>query len=120
LNATNQTYTSNTGPTVVGYGFEGSLKFGFYETFKVLFAKLTPNKFYNYLMASVVAGAVASLVLVRTLPLLFHLNVLTIRKHFRIFYKHLRGSIWNECPLLCNVKCAHVLSTIFTPHIIFP
>ena len=51
------------GPTVLGYGFEGALKFGFYEAFKVLFARLTPEKVLNFLMASVVAGAVASVVL---------------------------------------------------------
>lgn len=51
------------GPTIVGYGFEGALKFGFYETFKVIFASITQNKFVNFLMASVVAGAVASIVL---------------------------------------------------------
>eukprot|EP01032_Pedospumella_encystans_P015584 gene15584-17812_t len=51
------------GPTVVGYGFEGALKFGFYETFKVIFAGVTQNKFVNFLMASVIAGAIASVVL---------------------------------------------------------
>lgn len=50
-------------PTVVGYGLEGAMKFGLYETFKKLFAKLTPSQFVNYLLASVVAGAVASIVL---------------------------------------------------------
>jgi len=49
---------------VVGYGFEGALKFGFYEAFKVIFAGLTPHQFVNYLMASVIAGAIASVVLV--------------------------------------------------------
>ena len=52
------------GPTVVGYGLEGALKFGFYETFKGLFKTLTPSKVVNLLMASVVAGAIASIVLV--------------------------------------------------------
>ena len=51
------------GPTVVGYGIEGALKFGLYETFKVLFGTLTASKFVNFLLASVVAGAVASIVL---------------------------------------------------------
>lgn len=51
------------GPTVVGYGFEGALKFGFYETFKKVFAKVTPHKVINYLLASVLAGIIASLVL---------------------------------------------------------
>lgn len=52
------------GPTVVGYGLEGALKFGCYESFKVIFQHLTPYKVFNFLMASVVAGAVASIVLV--------------------------------------------------------
>lgn len=51
------------GPTIFGYGFEGALKFGFYETFKIVFANLTKSKFINMLLASVIAGAVASLVL---------------------------------------------------------
>lgn len=50
-------------PTVVGYGLEGALKFGFYETFKKLFSNLSSNVFANFLMASVVAGAIASIVL---------------------------------------------------------
>lgn len=52
------------GPTVVGYGLEGALKFGCYETFKVIFAHMTPSKVINFLFASVIAGAVASIVLV--------------------------------------------------------
>jgi len=51
------------GPTIVGYGIEGALKFGFYETCKTLFANVTPMQFVNFLLASVVAGAVASIVL---------------------------------------------------------
>lgn len=51
------------GPTIVGYGLEGSLKFGFYETFKGIFRNLTPYQFINFLLASVIAGAVASIVL---------------------------------------------------------
>lgn len=64
------------GPTVVGYGLEGALKFGFYETFKKIFeqAKITPYTFTNFLLASVVAGAVASVVLVRRSDLLLYLN----------------------------------------------
>ena len=61
------TYTTiivRSGPTVVGYGLEGALKFGFYETFKGLFKTVTPSQFVNFLMASVVAGGVASIVLV--------------------------------------------------------
>jgi solute carrier family 25 phosphate transporter 3 len=52
------------GPTVVGYGLEGALKFGFYETFKSVFSGVTPYQFFNFLMASVIAGAIASIVLV--------------------------------------------------------
>lgn len=51
------------GPTVVGYGIEGALKFGLYELFKPVFGQLTPNAFVNFILASVVAGAVASVVL---------------------------------------------------------
>ena len=58
------TIVARSGPTVVGYGLEGALKFGFYETFKGLFKTVTPSQFVNFLMASVVAGGVASIVLV--------------------------------------------------------
>jgi len=51
------------GPTAVGYGVEGALKFGFYELFKPIFAQISDNDFLNYLLASIVAGAVASVVL---------------------------------------------------------
>jgi solute carrier family 25 phosphate transporter 3 len=50
-------------PTCVGYGIEGALKFGCYELCKPLFGGLTPTTFGDYLLASVVAGAVASVVL---------------------------------------------------------
>jgi solute carrier family 25 phosphate transporter 3 len=50
-------------PTCVGYGIEGALKFGCYELCKPLFKGLTPSVFCDYLLASVVAGAVASVVL---------------------------------------------------------
>ncbi len=52
------------GPTVIGYGLEGALKFGCYETFKQVFKHLTPYKVINFLLASVLAGAMASIVLV--------------------------------------------------------
>lgn len=52
------------GPTVVGYGLEGAMKFGFYETFKSVFSDLTPFKTINLLLASIIAGAVASIILV--------------------------------------------------------
>lgn len=49
--------------TCTGYGVEGALKFGCYEIMKTQFAHLTPNRAFNYLCASVVAGEVAALVL---------------------------------------------------------
>lgn len=51
------------GPTFVGYGLEGAMKFGAYETFKGVFANVFEQKFYNYLMASVLAGAIAAIIL---------------------------------------------------------
>lgn len=51
------------GPTCVGYGVEGALKFGCYELCKPIFAKATPSTLVNALLASTVAGAVASVVL---------------------------------------------------------
>jgi solute carrier family 25 phosphate transporter 3 len=50
-------------PTCVGYGVEGALKFGCYELCKPLFAGVTPSPVTDFLLASVVAGAVASVVL---------------------------------------------------------
>jgi len=50
---------------MLGYGFEGALKFGFYETLKHVLANLTPHQFINFFLASIVAGAIASIVLVR-------------------------------------------------------
>lgn len=54
---------SGLAPTVVGYGLEGALKFGFYETFKKVFAHTTKSKTINFLLASVIAGGIASVVL---------------------------------------------------------
>jgi solute carrier family 25 phosphate transporter 3 len=51
------------GPTVVGYGVEGALKFGLYESLKPTFADLLSSTASGYLGASVVAGAVASIFL---------------------------------------------------------
>uniref|UniRef100_A0A7S3P8N7 Uncharacterized protein n=1 Tax=Amphora coffeiformis TaxID=265554 RepID=A0A7S3P8N7_9STRA len=57
------------GPTVVGYGVEGAMKFGVYEVMKPVFASLLSsggdgsNKAVAFLLASVVAGAVAALLL---------------------------------------------------------
>lgn len=51
------------GPTVVGYGLEGALKFGSYEACKGIFKTLTSYTVLNFLLASVVAGSIASIVL---------------------------------------------------------
>ena len=51
------------GPTLIGYGTEGALKFGSYEMLKPLFASLTPSAFVNCILASCVAGAIAAVVL---------------------------------------------------------
>ena len=53
------------GPTVVGYGVEGAMKFGLYESLKPTFAQFLPSNDVAaaYLGASIVAGAVASLLL---------------------------------------------------------
>ena len=57
------------GPTVVGYGVEGAMKFGVYEVLKPVFSKLLAKDgvdqttTFAYICASVVAGAVASLLL---------------------------------------------------------
>lgn len=53
------------GPTVIGYGIEGALKFGVYESLKPVFLSLIPggNSGEAYLTAAVCAGALASIVL---------------------------------------------------------
>ena len=54
------------GPTVIGYGIEGALKFGLYESLKPFFIGIFPanvDPAEPYLAAAVCAGAVASLVL---------------------------------------------------------
>ena len=56
------------GPTVVGYGIEGAAKFGLYESLKPTFAAAlmasnSDDPSIPYLLASVVAGGVASLLL---------------------------------------------------------
>ena len=51
------------GPTFIGYGLEGAMKFGAYETCKGLFSGVFAKQFYNYLLASVVAGAIAAIIL---------------------------------------------------------
>jgi len=51
-------------PTVVGYGLEGAVKFGLYEAFKTLLAPLAfLDKFTAKLLASVIAGAFAAVLL---------------------------------------------------------
>lgn len=56
---------SGLGPTVVGYGIEGAMKFGVYEVAKPIFASLMDqeNKKIAFLLASILAGAVAALLL---------------------------------------------------------
>lgn len=52
------------GPTVVGYGIEGAMKFGVYEVMKPVMASLlAENTAAAYIAASVIAGAVASILL---------------------------------------------------------
>lgn len=52
------------GPTVVGYGIEGAMKFGVYEVMKPLMANLFKgNTAVAYVLASIFAGAVASILL---------------------------------------------------------
>ena len=52
------------GPTVVGYGIEGAMKFGVYEVMKPIMAKiLRDNLAGAYIAASIIAGAVASVLL---------------------------------------------------------
>jgi len=52
------------GPTVVGYGIEGAMKFGIYEVMKPVVASvLKGHNAAAFIIASVVAGAVASILL---------------------------------------------------------
>ena len=52
------------GPTVVGYGIEGAMKFGVYEVMKPIMANLFKgNQAMAYILASIFAGAVASILL---------------------------------------------------------
>jgi solute carrier family 25 phosphate transporter 3 len=52
------------GPTLLGYGVEGALKFGFYETLKELFTNMSRNQAVNFIVASLLAGVIASIALV--------------------------------------------------------
>ena len=51
------------GPTVVGYGIEGAMKFGVYEVMKLVMANVIDDKTTAYIVASIIAGAVASVLL---------------------------------------------------------
>lgn len=51
------------GPTVVGYGIEGAMKFGVYEVMKPIMAKYIKDTTSAYIVASIFAGAVASILL---------------------------------------------------------
>jgi len=52
------------GPTVVGYGIEGAMKFGVYEVMKPVVSNvLKGNTATAFIVASVIAGAVASILL---------------------------------------------------------
>lgn len=52
------------GPTVVGYGIEGAMKFGVYEVMKPIMSDLLKQSTaMAYIIASVIAGAVASILL---------------------------------------------------------
>ena len=52
------------GPTVVGYGIEGAMKFGVYEVMKPIMADIMKgNTALAYILASIIAGAVASILL---------------------------------------------------------
>ena len=52
------------GPTVIGYGVEGAMKFGVYEVAKPIFGALIPNsKPLAFAMASIIAGAIAAVLL---------------------------------------------------------
>jgi solute carrier family 25 phosphate transporter 3 len=52
-------------PTIIGYGAEGGVKFGLYESLKPEFTRLlqTETETLPYLLASLAAGAVASIML---------------------------------------------------------
>jgi solute carrier family 25 phosphate transporter 3 len=55
---------SGLGPTVVGYGIEGAMKFGIYEVAKPVFGALLPgNKALAFCFSSVIAGSIAALLL---------------------------------------------------------
>jgi solute carrier family 25 phosphate transporter 3 len=51
------------GPTVVGYGIEGAMKFGVYEVMKPIMAGIIKDTTTAFIAASIFAGAVASVLL---------------------------------------------------------
>jgi solute carrier family 25 phosphate transporter 3 len=53
------------GPTVVGYGIEGAMKFGLYEVMKPVFGELLrqDREGLAFVLSSIVAGAIASIIL---------------------------------------------------------
>ena len=53
---------SGMGPTVTGYCIQGSLKYGFYELFKLLLLDSVPFFNTNNLLLYIVAGAMAELI----------------------------------------------------------
>eukprot|EP00542_Grammatophora_oceanica_P011911 CAMPEP_0194049630 /NCGR_PEP_ID=MMETSP0009_2-20130614/30797_1 /TAXON_ID=210454 /ORGANISM="Grammatophora oceanica, Strain CCMP 410" /LENGTH=350 /DNA_ID=CAMNT_0038695831 /DNA_START=115 /DNA_END=1167 /DNA_ORIENTATION=- len=62
-----QALLAGLGPTVIGYGVEGAMKFGVYEILKPVFYEAVfggvGDTTTAYIMASVIAGAIASLLL---------------------------------------------------------
>ena len=60
--------TAGLAPTIIGYGVEGALKFGVYETLKPVFlsAFVAADTTQTYLFAAVCAGALASIILCPT------------------------------------------------------
>jgi solute carrier family 25 phosphate transporter 3 len=50
-------------PTVLGYGIEGAMKFGVYEVMKPVMAQVVSDKATAYILASIFAGAIASIIL---------------------------------------------------------
>lgn len=64
-----QVLLAGLGPTVAGYGIEGAMKFGVYEVMKPIFSSLLggdenpKSKGVAFLLASIVAGAVAAVLL---------------------------------------------------------
>ena len=57
--------TTGLGPTVVGYGVEGAMKFGIYEVCKPIFKDLLgeSRQALAFILASTIAGAAAALLL---------------------------------------------------------